>query len=90
MPENIVTCPTIGCENEAVPVTIADWDGSLIMCGLCGTVLAEQADWHEPPVSDELGGDPVGDAAQALARLTPEERAALIALLTGPHEGETQ
>lgn len=89
MPENIVTCPTIGCENEGAPITISDWNGSLIMCGLCGAVLAEQAEWYEPPEPDEPD-DPVETAAQALAKLTAEERAALIALLTLPDEEETQ
>lgn len=89
MPENIVTCMTAGCENENVPVTIGDWDGSQIACGPCGTVLEAQADWYEPPESDDTD-DPVETAAQALAKLTAEERAALIALLTLPDEEETQ
>lgn len=88
MPENIVTCPTAGCENENIPISIGDWDGSQIACGPCGTVLETQAEWYVPPEPDG-SVDPVETAAQALARLTPEERAALIALLTAPNEGET-
>lgn len=77
-----VTCPTGGCENANIPITISDWDGSQVACGPCGVLLEEQADWYVPPEPNEPV-DPVETAAQALARLTPEERAALIALLGG-------
>jgi len=84
-----VMCLTSGCVNEGAEIRIADWDGSQVACGPCGTLLAEQANWHVPPEPEEPVPDPVDTAAQALAALTPEERAALINLLAPPSEGET-
>lgn len=86
-----VTCPTNGCENEGVEITVDPWDGSTVICGPCGTVLEAQADWYQPPNGEELGV-PTGpeQAADLINGMTPAERAALIALLGGPNEGETQ
>lgn len=78
----VVVCETDRCQNFGAPIEIAGWEGAQVSCGLCGTVLAEQAEWYVPPEPDEPA-DSVETAAQALARLTPEERAALIALLGG-------
>lgn len=55
-----VTCDNSSCGNAGIEIPIVDWTGSMIVCGPCGTVLAEQADWYTPP-EDETNGGQEGD-----------------------------
>lgn len=84
-------CHTRGCVNENRAVQIPAWDGNPIWCGACSQPInAEPACWHVPPTAEELGlPSPPEQAADLIANMTPEERAALIALLAEPDEEET-
>lgn len=80
----IVQCDQHGCQNDGVPIELID-DGTSVVCGPCGMVLAEQAEWYEPPTPEELGMPTVPEqAADLIAQMTPEERAELAALIAPP------
>lgn len=81
-----VVCRSRSCPNDGVSVRLGRWFGNEVTCGPCGRVIKGQTVWYTPPELEAV--DPVDTAAQALAALTAEERAALIALLTPPQEGE--
>lgn len=75
-------CRTRGCENENHPIRLAQWDGSTVICGPCGSVSVEQADWYVPPTDEELGIEPPAQrAAELIAQMTDAERAELAALI---------
>lgn len=80
-----VTCESDGCINSGVNVAVDKWVGSMISCGPCGAVLAEQAEWYEPPTLEDLGL-PTGpeQAAGLIANMTEQERQELAALINPP------
>lgn len=78
-PTITVVCTATGCANEGVAIDLPN-DGIQVACGGgCGNILAEAADWYEPPALP----DPVNEVAEKLANMDEDQRAALIALLAG-------
>lgn len=71
----IVTCDNSECENYGIEVSLDNWDGSTVICGPCGKLLEEQAEWYEPPVVEEPS------LADRIMALSPEDLDALIEVL---------
>lgn len=77
-----VTCTTVGCVNEGVEVGYEHWDGSQIVCGPCGVLLVEQAEWYEPPTLESLGIKSGPErAADLIAAMSEQERVELAQLI---------
>ena len=78
-----------GCPEAGRPLPAAAGEGAMVVCGTCGAVLAERQEWYVPkddPLEDERPAPEAPtaeDVAAQLARMEPEQRAALIALLQG-------
>lgn len=83
-----VTCHTEGCQNDGISIDVPD-DGTMVICGGgCNNVLAEEADWYEPPEPERPSAE---DVAGLLGDMTPEERERLVALLAGGDDsGDSQ
>lgn len=73
-------CKTPGCGNENESILIEGYDGSGVICGVCGIPIEERADWYEPPEL-EPAPDPVIDVLNKVSALSPEDLARLSAML---------
>lgn len=77
-----VTCPTQGCENEGVAITLEDDIGAAVQCGVCGMLLAAQAQWYEPPEPEpDEPADAVAELLARIAALSPEDLTRLATLI---------